>query len=166
MSGPLLSKYRKFVTTGVGFTFVVVGITGLIFKFFFKTPILENIHGWLGVALVCAALLHITQNWKPLLQHFRDWRVFVFLLPVGLVIGYFSLTQKETSQKVNPKQVMRKLTKSKTVDLAKVFGKDSSAIAASMEKDGLRVEGFDETVEDLAHANKTSPDHILMYFVQ
>lgn len=162
----MLSKYRKFVTTGVGFTFVVVAVTGLIFKFFFKTPILENIHGWLGVAMVCAALLHITHNWKPLLQHFRDWRVFVLLLPVGLVIGYFSLTQKEPSQKVNPKQVVRKLTKSKTADLAKVFGKDSSAIAASMQKDGLQVEGSDETVEEVAHANKTSPDRILMYFVQ
>ena len=42
-----MNKHRKYVTSAVGFTFLVVGITGVIFQFFFKNPVLTHIHGWL-----------------------------------------------------------------------------------------------------------------------
>jgi hypothetical protein len=166
LSPPPLHKHRKFVTTGVGFTFLVVGITGLIFKFFFKNHVLEDIHGWLGVALVGAAILHIIQNWKPLLDHFRDRRVFGLLIPVAFVIVFFSMIQQETVKKVNPRQVVRRLAQANAGDLAKVFGKDPNSVLTSMKSSGLQVEGTDETINDLAKKNNTSTDGILLYFVQ
>ncbi len=85
-----MSKFRRFVTSGVGLTFLVVGATGVLFQFFFKTRPLVQIHAWLGVAMVAAALIHILQNWRSLLSHLRDWRVYLLLIPTGLAIWYVS----------------------------------------------------------------------------
>lgn len=168
-----MNKYRKFITTSVGFTFLVVGITGVIFQFFFKTQVLEHIHGWLGVAMVAAAILHILQNWKPLQNHLRDGRVFLLLIPVVAVIALltFGLGQKEKGGRgeggrINPRDVMGKLAQAHAADIAKVFGKDVSAVLSKMKTDGLQADSADATVQELAQNNHKSPEGILVYFIK
>ncbi len=85
-----MNKFRRFVTSGVGLTFLVVGATGVLFQFFFKTRPLVQIHAWLGVAMVAVALIHIVQNWRSMLGHLRDWRVYSLVIPAGLAIWYVS----------------------------------------------------------------------------
>ncbi|MBN8711839.1 MAG: hypothetical protein BGO12_15735 [Verrucomicrobia bacterium 61-8] len=86
-----MNRFRRFVTSGVGLTFLVVGATGVLFQFFFKTRLLVQIHTWLGLAMVAFALIHILQNWRSMLGHLRDWRVYSLLIPAGLAIWYISL---------------------------------------------------------------------------
>lgn len=168
-----MNKYRKFITTSVGFTFLVVGATGVIFQFFFKTPVLEHIHGWLGVAMVAAALLHILQNWKPLQNHLRDGRVFLLLIPIVAVIALltFGIGQKEkggrgAGGKVSPRDLIGKLAQAHASDVAKVFGKDVTAVLSKMKGDGLQADSPEATVQELAQGNRQSPEGILVYFVK
>ncbi len=161
-----MNRYRKFVTSSVGFTFVIVGITGVIFKFFFKNHVLEQIHGWLGLVMVAAAIVHIIQNWRPLLNHFRDRRVFGLLIPIILVVGFFAFGQKETSGEVNPREVIHKLSQASANDVAKAFGKNVNSVFAAMNGDGLHVGSTDETVQELAEQNQRPPKGILIYFVK
>ena len=160
-----MNKSRKFVTSGVGFTFVVVGATGVIFKFFFKNHVLEQIHGWLGIALVAAAVVHIVQNWTSLRNHLRDWRVFGLLIPIILVSIFFSFGRREEGGGVTPRAVMHKLAQGNASDVARAFGKDVSSVFASMKNDGIRG-GGDETVQQLARQNQKSPEDILAYFAK
>lgn len=91
-----MSKFRRFVTSGVGLTFLVVGATGVLFQFFFKTRPLVQIHAWLGVAMVAIALIHILQNWRSMLSHLRDWRIYSLIIPAGLAVWYIiQLPHKE-----------------------------------------------------------------------
>lgn len=161
-----MNKYRKFVTSSVGFTFVVVGITGVIFQFFFKNHVLQEIHGWLGVAMVVVAVTHTLQNWKSLQSHLRDWRVFILLLPMVLVMAFFAFGQKQASREVNPKEVIAKLAQANADGLATALGKDVNLVFALMKSDGLQVVGADKTVQQLAQENKKSPASILVYFVK
>lgn len=168
-----MNKYRKFVTTGVGFTFVVVGSTGVIFQFFFKSHFLEKLHGWLGVAMVAVAIIHIIQNWVPLRNHFRDRRVFGLLIPIGLLILLFGFgsngkggREREGGRGMNPREVFFKLSQAKVNDVAKVFGKDLDSVLASMKNDGLHVQGSGETLQAVAQANQRPPEAILVYFVK
>jgi hypothetical protein len=158
-----MSKYRKFITSSVGFCFAVVGVTGIIFKFFFKTHPLEQIHGWLGVAMVTAALFHIIQNWGPLKSYLRDWRVLTLLVPVVAVILGFAFAPAENSRS-NPRQVLHKLARGKASVVAAAFGKDVTQVAEAMKNDGLRVESTDETVEAIAHENDKPSEELLSYF--
>ena len=165
-----MQKYRKFVTSGVGFTFLVVGVTGVIFQFFFKNRVLEHIHGWLGVALVVVAVMHILQNWRPLRHHLREWRVYLLLVPIIATAAYFTLAQSEPRRQgrgnMNPREVMGKLAKASASDVAKVFGKDVDSVYARMKKDGLHADDKYKSVQDLAADNDKSPEGILAYFVK
>ena len=168
-----MNKYRKFITSSVGFTFLVVGVTGVIFQFFFKTPVLEHIHGWLGVAMVVTAILHILQNWKPLQNHLRDGRVFLLLIPIVAVIALltFGIGQKEKGGrgeggKVSSRDVMGKLAQAHAADVAKVFGKDITAVLSQMKTDGFQADRPDATVQELAKDNHKSQEGLLVYFVK
>jgi len=161
-----VNKYRQFFTSGVGLTFVIVGLTGVIFQFFFKNHVLEEIHGWLGVAMVAVAIMHISQNWRPLKNHLRDRRVFILLIPIILLIAFFTFGKRETNQGMNPRVVMRKLYQASADDVARAFGKDVNLVFTSMKGDGLHVGNNNETVQELARDNRKSPETILVYFVR
>lgn len=155
--------FRKFVTSGVGFSFVAVGLTGVFFKFFFKTHSLVEIHAWLGLAMVAAAGIHIFQNWSSLRNHFRDRRVFALLIPVASVILLIVLSPQEP--RVSPGEVMDKLTQARMDQIAGIFGKDVSTVVTAMKSDGLQTGTSDETLRELAHRNRKPSGALLRYFV-
>ena len=160
-----MKKFRKFITTGVGFTFLVVGTTGVIFKLFFVNYTLEEIHGWLGLLLVTVVTLHVLQNWHSLKNHLKDPRVFGFIVPIALVVSYFYFVAKEPVRSgVNPRQVIQALSRASADNLAKALGKDTNSIFAAMKKDGLTIGDSGESIEELAKQNHKLPDGILEYF--
>ena len=143
---------------------MVVGTTGVIFKLFFKTHTLEEIHGWLGLAMVAGAVFHIAQNWPSLRRHFTDWRVFTLLAPILIVIAFFAFGQKgEGGQGINPRIVVHKLLQARAGDVARAMGRNPDGVFTAMKADGLRVGGIDETIEQLAANNGRQPDGILTY---
>jgi len=163
----MLTTYRKYFTAAVALTFVVVGGTGILFQFFFKTHTLEDIHGWLGVAMVAAAIVHIIQNWKSLANHFRNWRVAALAIPVILLIVFFSMEGQEGSGgAMSPGKVFQKLSQASARDVAKVFGKDPDSVLADITRDGLQAGTPDETVMQLAQRNHQAPNRILVYFTK
>ena len=161
-----MTRYRKFITSGVAFTFLVVGTTGIIFQFFFKNHLLVQIHGWLGVGMVTAALLHIFQNGRSLLRHLRNRRVYYLVIPIVMVAAYQIVLQMQKGPEMPPRQVIRKLFDARAVDVATVFGKNLDAVFASMRQDGLKVDGPDEKLLQLARDNGRQPENILLYFTQ
>jgi hypothetical protein len=164
-----MSGTRKFVTTGVGFTFVVVGTTGILFQFFFKNQTLTSIHGWIGTALVAAGMVHVAQNWKPLRKHLQDRRVFLLLIPIFLLIAtvsFASFGEDRHHREGNPREVMQKLSQASVRDLAKVFGKDVNSVLALMAGDRLRVGTPDQTLSQLAQNNQKPPEALIGYFVR
>lgn len=162
-----MPSYRKFVTSSVAFTFAVVAFTGLTFKFFFKTHRLEQIHGWLGVALIGAAVFHIAQNWPSLRGYLQDWRALLLALPVLSVILAFALAPKEEENRgPNPRELVRRLSRGSAANVAGALGTDVNSVLASMKNDGLRVEQPDETIGALAEGNGKSPELILSYFLR
>jgi hypothetical protein len=161
----MMNKYRKYVTSSVAFACVVVAVTGVTFKLLFKNHTLEEIHGWIGLGLVAAAIFHIAQNWNPLKSYLRDWRVLGLAVPIVLVIAVISFgQQRESGERINPREIAFKLSKASANDLAKVFGKDVNTVFAAMKSDGLRVGDSGETAQELARDNKTSPEWIVSYF--
>lgn len=191
-----MSKFRGLVTSGTGFTFLVVGVTGVIFQFWFKTRPLLAIHAWLGVAMFVVAVVHIFQNWRSFLRHLRDWRVYAVLVPLLGGLAYYSLHTHGEGRRGfagrggfqgpegrregdrggwrngnngggnNASALAAKLATAHADGLASAFGKDADTVLASMKKDGLKVDGGAETVQDLARQNRKSPEEVLMYFVR
>lgn len=161
-----MNRYRRFITSSVAFTFIIVGVTGVIFKFFFATHLLVDIHGWLGVTMVMAAALHIAQNWQSLRKYLADKRVYGLLLPVVAIVALVIYGQKDAQHGVSPREVVNKLAHAHAADIARVFGKDEDSVMASMRKDGLSFDDKDEPLAQLAERNHIPPERVLVYFVK
>jgi hypothetical protein len=160
-----MTTYRKLVTVAVGITFVVVGATGVLFQFFFKNHYLMQLHIWLGMAMVVAAVIHTVQNWRSLKTHLADWRVYTLLIPVAAVCLFFAVGQKPQGREGNPKAVIETLAQANVDGLAKAFGKDVASVFEKMERDGLVV-ASGKTVQELARENHKSPANILNYLIK
>jgi hypothetical protein len=150
----------------VGYTFVVVGITGVIFKFILKNHPLEEIHGWLGLTMVVAAIIHIFHNWKSLRVYLREPRVLALMIPIVFAIGFFALSPGEPKSELHPREVIHKLSMASAVDVAKVFGQDVKSVVSHMRSEGLQVSTETETIDALADENHQQPEAILTYFVK
>lgn len=161
-----MNKYRKYITSGVGFTFLIVGVSGVIMQFFFKNQVINHIHAWLGIGMFVFAVVHILQNWSPMKNHLKDWRVFLLLIPVVITVAFTLTGGREERRGMNPRELMSKLSQAKNTDLAKVFGKNFDSVAAQMKSDGLQVDGANLTVQQLAQNNHQPTDRILSYFVK
>lgn len=162
-----MNALRKYVSSAVGFCFVIVGITGLIFKFAFKNHPLEEIHGGLGVALVAAAVFHIRQNWGSLKSYLKSPRVLALLIPVLGLSAVLGLDSDEEERKgPSPKKVVQALTHSSIEDLARAFHADSNAVAAKMTQDGLQGVTPGAAIEAVAKTNQKKPEELMSYFVQ
>ena len=127
---------------------------------------MESIHGWLGIALVVAAIFHITQNLNQLKRHFRDRRVFVLLVPVLLLIAFFSLAPGEPNRGLPAKELVHRISLGRATDVAKVFGKDITTVVEALRKDSIQVGANDETIEAIAHENHKPMEALLVYFAQ
>lgn len=159
-----MNRYRKFVTSGLGFCFAVVGSSGLFFQLFYKPHTLEEIHTWVGITMVALALLHIYQNGKPLKTYLKQPRVYLMLLPVLLISGFFVL-RPEPQRGANPRQVVSKLSAASIADLSRVFGRDPAAMVAAMKADGIALASEKESLKSVAQANHKPPEALLEYFV-
>jgi len=163
----MLEKYRKYVTTGVGFAFLVVGTTGVTFKLFFKTHTLEEIHGWAGIWLVLFVIFHIAQNWQPLARYLKNPRVYWVAIPLlAIILSETFNPENKEKPGMNPRAVVHKLVEGHFSDIAKVFGKDENAVEAAMKQDGLKITTFGATLEEIARENNKPAEQLLPYFAK
>ena len=158
-----MEKFRKYVTTGVGFAFLVVGTTGVIFKLFFKNHTLEEIHGWAGLWLVTFVIFHIVQNGKPLARYLKNPRVYWVAVPlIAIIVSEAFNPENREKRGPNPRQVVHRLADGHLRDVAKVFAQDAGAVAQAMEKDGLKVSSPDATIAEIARDNQKPPEQLLL----
>lgn len=159
-----MNSYRKYITSGVAFSFLVVGSTGLFLKFFFKNHPIENIHTWLGISMVALGTIHVFQNRLSMFNHLKEKKVFYLLIPIVIVILGFSLFEVNEEKGLNPRIVMQNLIQSKLVTVAEVLKKDPRSVLIKMQQEGLDVTGPDQTLEEIAKINRKVPREMLKFF--
>lgn len=152
------------MTSAVGFTFLVVAITGVIFKLFFKNHTLEEVHGNLGLLMIVAALFHIFHNWKSLTNHLKMSKVFLVLIPIFLVL-VVSVVERKSSSGLNPRMVIGKMTQASIEELAIVFKKKPEEVIEHMKKDGWQVQDQKQSLSEVMESKSSKNSlEVIQYF--
>ena len=92
--------------------------------------------------------------------------MYALLLPILLLVAFFTFGQSQKEQGVSPKATVRKLSQAHAADVARTLGRDVDMVYASMKADGLRVRDSGVTVQELASDNRKPPEAILNYFMK
>ncbi len=159
-----MNNLRKYFTTATAFSFFLVGGTGLYFKIFSKNHTLEEIHTWVGIMMVIAALVHLYQNLKSMTNHLKQIGVYLTLIPILIIIGIFTLGGEKEDRGINPRMAMEKLVQSKVVTVSEVFKKQPQDVLLAMKNDGIESTSADQTLEEIAQNNHVAPPKVLSYF--
>lgn len=159
-----MKSLRKYITSSTGFTFLVVAATGLYFKLFTKTKMLEEIHGWVGILMLAFALLHLYQNWGSFQNHLKDKTTWLTLVPILIIIGIFSFSGTGPSNKMGPKEVMVNLMSSRLITVSEVFKQNPDEVLIKMRDAGLTINSGEQKIDEIAKLNNKKPDEILIFF--
>lgn len=154
---------RKYFTSLVAFSFLVVGGTGLYFKLFSKNHTLEEIHTWIGIIMVVAAIVHLIQNMKSMLIHLKQLKVYLLLIPIFIIILVFSLEGAKEPKGLDPKAISRKVLEAKIIQIAPLFNKSPEEIVYKIKNDGLSVSNSEQSLSEIARNNHQPPPKMFKY---
>ena len=160
-----LKGWNQHATPVAAATFLVVGITGVMMFFHLAQHEVEDLHGWFGLGLVAAVLLHLWRNWAAMVGYTRRgpalW-VALGLAAAGTA-GFLgaSLLGGEEGGGGGMRAVFSSIEQSPLRELAPVFDTTPEALAAKLTAAGLQGASPDATPKAIAEASGTDPRAVM-----
>ena len=68
-----------------GLTFAVAAVTGLIMFFNYKNGSITQLHQWIGLAFLAAAVWHVCINWRAFSSYLKSPAFWVGLAAVAII---------------------------------------------------------------------------------
>ncbi len=158
-----MNKYRIVISVLVGISFAVVGVTGILIKFVFKSHAMNEIHTWVGMVMVVMAVLHLLVNWKPFAGYFRNRRLYLLAIPFVVYLLVQGLQKDEGRRGPN---FIQKIFQAKAGDVAAVYGKSPDQALASLREAGLKADGTNETIQQISEQNHRRAEDVLNLMAQ
>lgn len=153
------NQQRDVATSLTILVFIIVGTTGTLMFFHLFDAYTKQMHEYLGLVFVVAALLHVLVHIKSTKQYFTK-KVFLgfFVILLGVVIAFTS-SVKEGG--VHPKKLaFDKLFGSSIEKSFVLFTPSVDEAKFKLESAGLKLDDA-ATISQIAKLNKTSPFEII-----
>lgn len=154
---------RGFVTPYITWTFVVIGITGILMFFHILDGYTEVVHEFLGLFFVIFAVFHVIINWKSLKRHFKQ-RMFTTSFIVTLLLSALFLYAGKGHGN-HKRTIIKKLSKAPINETLSILEIDHSDALAILKNNRITF-GESKTIEEIGLKNKISPNDILELIVK
>lgn len=151
---------RQLATSLTALVFVVIAITGVLLYFKLLEQYVKELHEIIGLLFVAAAAVHVYFNWKSMKNYFSK-KVFIYssVIVVMISLGFIGAALNEGGE--NPKLVViNSMFKAPLEATTQVLSTNKTDAIAKLQKSGIVV-GENNSIEEIAQANKTSPWRIV-----
>ena len=161
----MLSKASKktLATSLTTFTFLVIGISGVMMFFHFFDMYVKDLHEILGLFFLGVVLFHVVYNFKSMKSHFTK-KAFAFsALSIVAVSMAFVLSVEDGN---NPKKAMiMSMLNTPIENSTRVLGKNIFDVAKRLKLKGIVITK-DDTIKGIAQKNKISPFKLVEMILQ
>lgn len=146
---------RAYATPLVIAGILALGTTGIIMFFDLDARGLKDVHKWIGVAFLCAVVLHVAFNWRSFLMRFRQVPgvatvVLLTLIAAGVVGAVqMGMTGGERGPNGN-RLALNALTHAPLSTAAPALGMTADQAIAKLKAKGVNVSGADQSLHDIA----------------
>lgn len=147
-----MSTLRKFATPLTIATFVIVGVTGVLWYFHFITAAGRWMHEIIGLAMMVVVALHVILNWRAFKTYFkRPLALGIIVLGVVLTVGAY-LVPDQSQARGGPPQfaAFSKFADESLTTLGPIFDTTGDILVTRLADAGYAGATVDSTVEDLA----------------
>lgn len=154
---------RKYITPYLTWTFVVIGITGILMTFHVFEGFIEVVHGLLGLIFIIFSILHLVINWRSLKPYFKK-SAFIVSLFVTIAISILIINQFKGFGE-EERTIMKKLTKAPIHQTLKILEIDYSEAILKLKNNKIDF-GNSKTIDEIGFNNHIAPDEILEMIVK
>ncbi len=153
------SKKREIATSFTTLTFLVISISGVMMFFHVFEMQVKALHNILGLVFVIAGGVHVIMNWKSMKNYFSK-KVFISATII-VIIASTGLIFASSNQGNNPKMVlMQSMINAPIENSFQVLNIKYKEATKKLELQNIRILD-NESIDDIAKANKTSPFKIV-----
>ncbi len=149
---------RDYITPYLTWTFVVIGVTGLLMFFHVLDGYTEVVHELLGLLFVLFSIFHVILNWKGLKKHFKKRKFKVSLLVILLLSVLFIYVGKGHGE--HERIIMEKLSKAPLSQTFEILDIKYSEVSILLKEENIRI-GDAQSIEEIALKNEKTPKEII-----
>ncbi len=164
MSETPARKFLRAATPIVAAVFLVSATTGVLLFFHLGERLIKELHEWMGVVFVVAALLHIVRNGRALLAHGRKpalWIAGVLALAAAAVFIVPELGAPAGGGNDGIRKLIGVVQRTPIVELAPLLATSPAELVARLEAAGLKVAGTSASIAEVATASDRPPREVL-----
>jgi uncharacterized membrane protein len=145
---------RELATSLTTFTFLVIGMSGVMMFFHFFDDYVKELHEILGLFFVLVILFHVFYNFKSMKNYFTKKMFGFSALAITIVSLVFILN---TPDGQNPKRaIIMSMLDANLESSVMILNKDIVDVKSRLELKGITIQESD-TIKSVAQNNKMSP---------
>lgn len=156
------SSWSRASTPVAGAVFVVSATTGVLLFFHLGERLIKDLHEWVGVAFVAAAILHVLRNRHALAAHARRPTLWVALAAALVTAAAFvvpGLSAREGGGE-GTRRLMQALMSAPLDEVAPILDTTPGALTHQLTSAGFTVAGASTSLREVARASGRSPQEI------
>lgn len=156
-------KLLRAVTPIAAAVFAVSATTGVLLFFHLGERVIKELHEWIGLAFVAAAILHITRNARALASYARRptlWiaAALVLATAAAFIVPALTAPQKEGG---GSRALASVVLRAPLDEVAPLLDTTPAALVERLGAAGLTVTSTSASLADLAAASGRSPREVL-----
>jgi hypothetical protein len=156
-----LSKMRTWATPITIGAFILTAVTGIMLFFKLNLGMAKVVHEWLSWLLVAGTIFHVIANWK-FMTNYLGSHLGRGIIAVFIIITAACLIPFGDSQGGHPhNRTSEALVRSPLSSVAMVAGHKPGEAVSMLQANGIRIEGNDQSIAEIARVNGKAPVDIL-----
>lgn len=156
------SKLREWVTPLTIGAFSLSAATGIMLFFKVELSLVKPVHEWLSWLLVIGTALHLAVNWHPTVRYISKPIGAGILLIFLLLICVSFVPLGGGKRGGNPFiRITDNLAQAPLSTVAQVAKHGDQEVMDILKSQGIRAEGKDQTIREIATQNNKSPVEVL-----
>jgi len=161
MSYPTRDLLKKLATPLAIAFFMVIAVSGIMLFFHLGEGFVKELHEWLGMVFVVAAVLHVYRNWSLFKKYFQNhllWKVFA--LTLGVVLAFVLPTGLSGPHK-GLRSLVEAVAAAPLQQIAPVLGTSYEDLRTKFAKHGIAIDNPSISLREVAHHSKRELPEVL-----
>lgn len=161
MSIPTNDFLKKSATPLAMALFMVIAVSGTMLFFHVGEDLVKELHEWLGIAFVTAAILHVYRNWSSFKKYFQQRLLWAILTLTIVVTLAFVVPAGLLGQRHGIRFIVDAVTTAPLQQIAPVLGTSYEDMRARFAEQGIVIDNPAISLREIAHHSKRELPEVL-----
>jgi hypothetical protein len=138
---------------------IAVFTSGVMLFFHWGEKHVEDLHEWMGMALVIFTVWHSMVNWRPLKKHLKSHTVWLFFILTLVFSSAFVYSSSQAEQDIET-ILIRRIESAPLRTVAAVLSLSERELISRARQQNIQIDNLDQSIIEIARSTRTHPQEI------